>query len=304
MDASILDNRVAITVDYFNKKTGDLLFPTFPDPSGPIGGAVLWQNLKGFVENKGLETSLNAAIINQKDFSFDFGINATFIKNNVSGLPAPIPTGVLNGQGITGTFVQTIRNGFPINTFFTREYTGLDKGTGQAIYTDGGSTFFAVGNPNPTTILGLTAAFRYKKLSLTANMNGAMGQKIYNNTLNNVINVGSIKGGRNIAVSVFESPVKEAFSNPVTASSRFIEKGDYLKLANATLSYNVGPVGKLFRTANVYVTGQNLFVITKFSGFDPEVNVDKGNRGVPSVGIEYTPYPSARIVTLGANFSF
>lgn len=304
LDASILDNRVAITVDYFNKKTGDLLFPTFPDPSGPIGGAVLWQNLKGFVENKGLETSLNAAIINQKDFSFDFGINATFIKNNVSGLPAPIPTGVLNGQGITGTFVQTIRNGFPINTFFTREYTGLDKGTGQAIYTDGGSTFFAVGNPNPTTILGLTAAFRYKKLSLTANMNGAMGQKIYNNTLNNVINVGSIKGGRNIAVSVFESPVKEAFSNPVTASSRFIEKGDYLKLANATLSYNVGPVGKLFRTANVYVTGQNLFVITKFSGFDPEVNVDKGNRGVPSVGIEYTPYPSARIVTLGANFSF
>lgn len=304
LDASILDNRVAITVDYFNKKTGDLLFPTFPDPSGPIGGAVLWQNLKGFVENKGLETSLNAAIINQKDFSFDFGINATFIKNNVSGLPAPIPTGVLNGQGITGTFVQTIRNGFPINTFFTREFTGLDKGTGQAIYTDGGSTFFAVGNPNPTTILGLTAAFRYKKLSLTANMNGAMGQKIYNNTLNNVINVGSIKGGRNIAVSVFESPVKEAFSNPVTASSRFIEKGDYLKLANATLSYNVGPVGKVFRTANVYVTGQNLFVITKFSGFDPEVNVDKGNRGVPSVGIEYTPYPSARIVTLGANFSF
>ncbi len=304
LDASILNNKVAITLDYFNKKTGDLLFPTFPDPAGPIGGAVLWQNLPGFVENKGLEVAINTTIIDKKDFSFDLGVNATFLKNEVSGLPAPIPTGILNGQGITGTFVQTIRNGFPINTFFTREFLGLDKATGQALYTDGGSTFYPVGNPNPTTILGLTASFRYKKLSFTANMNGALGQSLYNNTLNNVINVGSINGGRNIAVSVYESPVKEAFSNPVTASSRFIEKGDYLKLANATFSYNVGKVGKVFQTANVYVTGQNLFVITKFSGFDPEVNVDKSNRGVPSVGIEYTPYPSARIVTLGVNFSF
>jgi TonB-dependent starch-binding outer membrane protein SusC len=134
-------------------------------------------------------------------------------------------------------------------------------------------------------------------------MNGALGQVIYNNTLNNVINVGSINGGRNIAVSVYEDPVKESFSNPVTSSSRFIEKGDYLKLANATLSYNVGNLGRNLKNLNVFVTGQNLFVITKFSGFDPEVNVDKNSNGVPSVGIEYTPYPTARTITLGVNFS-
>ena len=302
-DATILNNKVSITMDYFNKKTGKLLFPTFPDPSGPIGGAVLWQNLKGFVVNKGIEVAINATIIDKSDFSFDFGVNATFLNNLVSDVPAPIPTGGLSGQGVTGTFVQTIRNGFPINTFFTREFTGLDKATGQALYTDGGSTFFTVGNPNPTTLLGLTASLRYKKLNFTANMNGAFGQTIYNNTLNNVINVGSIKGGRNIAVSVFQSPVKEAFSNPVTASSRFIEKGDYMKLANATLSYNIGNVGKVFKNASIYFTGQNLFVITNFTGFDPEVNVDKSNRGVPSVSIEYTPYPSARILTFGVNFS-
>lgn len=302
-DASILNNKVSVTMDYFNKKTGNLLFPTFPDPSGPIGGAVLWQNLKGFVVNKGVEVAVNAAIIDKSDFTFDFGVNATFLNNEVSGIPAPIPTGGLSGQGVTGTFVQTIRNGLPINTFFTREFTGLDKATGQAVYRDEGSTFFPVGNPNPTTLLGLTASLRYKKFNFTANMNGSFGQMLYNNTLNNVINVGSINGGRNIAVSVFESPVKEAFSNPVTASSRFIEKGDYMKLANATLSYNVGNVGNVFKNASVYVTGQNLFVFTNFSGFDPEVNVDKSNRGVPSVGIEYTPYPSARIITLGVNFS-
>jgi len=179
----------------------------------------------------------------------------------------------------------------------------MDKASGQAIYTDQGLTFFYEGNPNPSTLLGLGTTIRYKKLSLTANMNGSFGQKLYNNTLNNVINVGDIAGGRNIALSVYQDPVKESFSNPVTASSRFIEDGSYMKMANATLSYNIGTIGKMFKGTNIYVTGQNLFVITKFTGFDPEVNVDKNVNGVPSVGIEYIPYPSARTVTLGVNFS-
>jgi TonB-dependent starch-binding outer membrane protein SusC len=145
---------------------------------------------------------------------------------------------------------------------------------------------------------------RYKKFNLSVNMNGAFGQDIYNNTLNNVINVGSINGGRNIALSVFEDPIKESFANPVTSSSRFIEKGDYLKLSNATLSYNLGAIGNYIKAASIYVTGQNLFVITDFSGFDPEVNVDKSSNSVPSVGIEYQPYPTARTITFGVNFSF
>ena len=139
--------------------------------------------------------------------------------------------------------------------------------------------------------------------SLSASLNGAFGQKIYNNTLNNVINIGSINGGRNIAQSVYESAIIESFANPVTASSRFIEDGSYMKLANATLSYTIGNIGKTFKNTNIYVTGQNLLVFTKFKGFDPEVNVDKNVNGVPSVGIEYIPYPSARTITVGLNFS-
>jgi iron complex outermembrane receptor protein len=118
-----------------------------------------------------------------------------------------------------------------------------------------------------------------------------------------VINVGEINGGRNIAYSVWKDPIKESFSNPVTSSSRFIENGSYLKMANVTLSYTFGDVGNIFKNAQLYATGQNLFVITKFKGFDPEVNVDKNSNGVPSVGIEYEPYPSARTVTFGINFS-
>jgi iron complex outermembrane receptor protein len=77
-------------------------------------------------------------------------------------------------------------------------------------------------------------------------------------------------------------------------------------MANATLNYQIGNISKWIKGLNVFVTGQNLFVITKFSGFDPEVNVDEGAgnpTGLPSLGIEYQPYPSSRTFTLGVNFS-
>jgi iron complex outermembrane receptor protein len=306
LDFGVLNNRFSGTVDYFHKATSDLLFPSTQIDPAPPGSIILWRNLPGIVINKGVEVSLTGAIIQGKDFTWDLSVNATFIRNRVSNLPAAIQTGPLSGQGVSGTMVETIRNDYPINSFWTRIYEGLDKTTGQATYKDDGNIFYFAGNPNPTTLLGLSTTLAYKKLSLTINMNGAFGQKVYNNTLNNVLNVGSINGGRNIALSVFNSPVKEAFSNPVTSSSRFIENGSYLKMANSTLSYQIGNITKWIKGANVFVTGQNLFVITKFTGFDPEVNVDEGAGGtnpIPSVGIEYQPYPTARTFTLGVNFS-
>ena len=167
-----------------------------------------------------------------------------------------------------------------------------------------GYTLVYTGNPNPKALLGITISAAYKKLSFTANMNGAFGHMIYNNTLNSVINVGSISNGKNIALSVLRDPVKESFANPLSASSRFLEKGNYLKMANATLSYAIGDIGKNIKGLNVYVTGQNLFTITKFTGFDPEVNVDKNINGIPSTGIEYIPYPTARVFTFGLNVGF
>ena len=228
------------------------------------------------------------------------GVNATFVKNEVSELTAPLNTGGLHGQGITGTTVEVIKNGLPINAFFTKRFLGFDN-TGFAIYEDDGYTLYYVGNPNPKALLGITLSASYKKLSFTANMNGAFGHMIYNNTLNSVINVGSISNGKNIALSVLRDPVKESFANPLSASSRFLEKGNYLKMANMTLAYMIGNIGKNIKGLNVYVTGQNLFTITKFSGFDPEVNTDKNLNGVPSTGIEYIPYPTARVFTFGFN---
>jgi iron complex outermembrane receptor protein len=303
VDANFWNNRLTLTADYFNKRTSDLLFPSI-EPSLPaIGGAIFWRNLEGNIDNKGFEVAANASIIRGQDFGWDFGANATFVKNETSGLGFPIRTGELNGQGISGSNAQTIRNGLPLYAFFTRDFQGIDKTTGTANYRDNGEILYYMGNSLPTKLLGLNTTVRYKALTLTANANGAFGYKIYNNTLNNVINVGSINNGKNIAYSVFKDPVKESFANPVTASSRFLESGNFLKLQNATLAYALGKIGNTFNGVNIYVTGQNLFVITKFSGFDPEVNVNKSINGVPSASIEYIPYPTARVITFGVNFS-
>lgn len=307
LDFAILNSRISGSVDYFHKTTTDLLFPNVQIDPAPPGNVIRWTNLPGQVINKGVEVSLTGGIVRTNDFTWDLTVNASFIKNNVTGLPAPIQTGTLSGQGLSNTFVETIRNGYPINAFWTRIFEGIDKGTGQAVYKDNGNTFSYAGNPNPSTVLGVSTSLNYKKLAVTVNMNGAFGQKIYNNTLNNVINVGNIRG-RNIALSEYQAPVKEALSNPVTSSSRFIESGNYMKMANATISYGIGNIGKTFKNANIYVTGQNLFVITKYKGFDPEVNIDQaagasGGNQVPSVGIDYQAYPSARTITLGLNLS-
>ncbi|HOA39055.1 MAG TPA: SusC/RagA family TonB-linked outer membrane protein, partial [Flavihumibacter sp.] len=140
----------------------------------------------------GFEAALNATLVEKRDFDWNLAMNATFIKNTVSGLPSPIFTGFLEGNGVSGVVVETIQNGLPMNAFYTRHFLEMDKATGQAVYQDDGNTLYYVGNPNPNTLLGLSTSLRYKKLSMVINMNGVFGQKIFNSTFLNVINVGSI----------------------------------------------------------------------------------------------------------------
>ena len=107
-----------------------------------------------------------------------------------------------------------------------------------------------------------------------------------------------------MALSVYKDPVKEDFANPSQSpSSRYIEKGSYLKMSNLTISYTIGDIAKTFKGMNVHITGQNVFLITKYSGFDPEVNINRNINGIPSFGIDFTRYPSSRTIILGINFS-
>lgn len=300
IDIGAFENRLTFSADYFYKTTTDLLFPTTPGEPRPANAAIRWENLDGKIVNKGVELSLTTAIVRNEKVDVGFNANATFIRNEVSDLVgAAIPTGAINGQGLSGALGQSIRNGYPINAFFLPQYNGLtDRGLNNI-----GAIVYA-GSPNPRTLLGMGLNARYGKLSLVANMTGVFGQMIYNNTLNAVGAVGGIGAGKNIALSTFENSVKESTGNPTAASTRYLEKGDYLKLSNLTLSYSFGDVAGFVKGARIYATGQNLFVITKYTGFDPEINtIKQGANQVPSVGIDYLAYPSARTFTFGVNFS-
>ncbi len=303
VDFSMFNNRISGTLDFFNKTTTNLLFPSLPLQPAPPLSTIRWINLDGKIINKGLEALVNAAVVRNETFKFDISVNGTFLNNNVSDMPTTISTGWLHGSGVSGTSVEVIENGHPMNTFYTRKFTGMDKDSGLSVYQDHGVTFYHLGDPNPKALLGMNLTFRYKKFSLITNLYGAFGQDIFYNTLMNVINVAGIHTGKNIAFSIYEDPVKESYANPITPSSRFIIKGDYLKMTNMTLGYTLSEKAKTFKGANIFVTGQNLFIITKYPGFDPESNFDGSNNGIPSLGIDYAQYPSSRTLILGINLS-
>jgi iron complex outermembrane receptor protein len=148
--------------------------------------------------------------------------------------------------------------------------------------------------------MGFSTDLGYKKWNLNLGAHGQFGFKIYNNTAMSVLNISNIIGGRNIAsglVSTSESP-----ANPISTSTRFLENGSYFKLHNATLRYAFGDVAKI-KNLNVSFTVNNVFVISKYKGFDPEVNVDKALNGIPSLAIDYIGYPTQRTYLLGLSFS-
>ena len=204
---------------------------------------------------------------------------------------------------MAGATSQRLANGQPLNSWYLRQHLGIGE-NGQSSYVGGSAETPAfVGDPNPDVLVGISTSVNVDKLSLGLNFNGAFGHQIYNNTKMSVIPIGNL-GTRNIDASLIGGPNQEAVSNAIKGSDRYLESGNYLKLANATLAYNLGNLGSQVKNARVYITGQNLLVFTNYSGFDPEVNTINVLEGLPSTGIEYTPYPSARTIIVGANFSF
>ena len=209
-------------------------------------------------------------------------------------------SGQLNGKGTSATYVQSIANNQPIDVFYLRKFHGYDQ-NGFAI-TDGSASY--AGDPNPKWTVGLYTNVEYKKFSLTANFHGNYDFFIYNNTLQSVTGLSFINNGSNISKTLIGT--KENPANPVSSSTRYMYSGNYMKLGNLSLSYKIGDFGKFGKNATVTLSGSNLFVISHYPGFDPEVNVstvDQNNTGIPSRGIDYVGYPTVRSFSLGLNFS-
>jgi iron complex outermembrane receptor protein len=308
LDFTILNKKIWGYVDYFSKKTTDPILD-FAVAEPTAGSGTIYKNMdgvqaqEGWVTNKGVEISIGAQLVQNKNFSWDVTVNGTFVKNkfespDLTNVPFVKYTGGLHGQGSSGAYAQVLAAGQPIDVYYLKEFQGFDKTTGLGIY--GAQPEFA-GDPNPSLFTGFSTNLNYKKWGLTINMHGSFGNLIYNNTNMSVLNVNNIVGGRNIISNLVGNG--ESTANAITPSTRFLEKGDYMKLGNASLNYELGNIGKLIKGATIYLSGSNLFVISNYTGFDPEVNVDKTLNGIPSLGIDYIGYPTARTFILGINFS-
>ena len=300
LDFSILDYKLTGTIDWYNKTSKDLLFQFQAIPPAPA--TLYWINLDGEVENKGLELSLNANIVDKGKLTWDLGANFSFVSNEVKNYNGPLlEYGQLFGQGISNANSMRLESGQPLNAFYLAEFDRIGEDGQTVLLNDGAKAY--VGDPNPDMIMGVSTNVGFGDFALSLNFNGAFGHQIYNNTKNSVIPIGNL-GTRNIDATLLDSPNQEAVSNPIAPSSRYIEDADYIKLANATLSYNIGNIGNTIKNVRLYLTGSNLLVFTDYKGFDPEVNTVNERNGLPSYGIEYIPYPSARTFILGANFGF
>lgn len=300
LDFGFMDYRLNGSLDIYHKTTTDLLIQVFSAQPSPQ--PFVFQNLDANVINKGVEFSLDYDIIQKERFQWNLGFNIAYNDNMVKDFDGIIDTGAIHGQGLTGSFSQRLVGGQPLFSYFLREFDGFDE-NGQSIYPNGNLQQFLDKGALPKYILGVSTRMNYENWDFSVFMAGQFGQYIYNNTANAYFTAGSINNGRNVTQDVIgngESPL-----NAPEVSTRFLEKGDFLRMQNATLGYsfNLGD-GSFINSLRLAVTGQNLFIITNYSGLDPEVDTDKALNNVPSAGIDYTAYPRPRTFTFSLNLIF
>ncbi|PCE64457.1 TonB-dependent receptor [Sediminicola luteus] len=294
LDWAILDGRINGTFDYFNKTTTDL-FLEVAAPA-PTVVSTIFVNADTEIVNQGIEFAVSANLVQSEDFSLDVSANASFIDNEVKNLDTDILVGGISAPGASGETSSIYRSGYPAASFYMKRFEGFDA-DGFEILSEENEI---VGDPLPEAIYGFDISAMYKQFDLGLNFNGVSGVDIFNNTARAYSNASSLaQNGNNIFTHYLDAA--ENPTRAVVTSSRYIESGDFFRLNNATLGYR-------FNTDNLnwlsglrmYVTGQNLFVITDYSGYDPEVNTAGNN----VYGVDYAAYPKARTFLLGLNVSF
>ena len=301
IDYALLDGKIRGSIDYYIKKTTDLLL-RIPVPS-PTAVSTQLANV-GSVENKGLELEISADIINKPDFTWTASANYSRNRNKVLSLSNAqykgnnIQVAPLQGQGLTaGIFAQLIQPGLPVGTFYGREFIGIEDGI-EIIDPE----MKVIGSAQPDFTFGISNSFTYKRISLGFNFRGSIGNDVFNLTANNLAYLSNLPG-RNVFKEAVTSGVLR--SQPKQYSSRWIEDGSFVRLDNLTLGYDFDlKNSSAISNARIFVTGQNLLLFTKYKGLDPEVNSDVSGTGIAPLGVDYLAYPRAKTISLGLNVSF
>jgi iron complex outermembrane receptor protein len=218
-----------------------------------------------------------------------------------------LTTGSASGSGLTGATINGLINGYPIGSFYTQRFLGIGD-DGLSVFEeseDGGR--MVTGHALPDVTYNFYFNFNFKNFDLGANFNGVSGNMIYNNTAMNKFYKAKLANSLNTTTQAIEFP-EESIINSSSVSTRYLEKGSFFRLNNMTLGYSFNTsalgVDSWLQDLRLSLTGQNLFVITDYSGFDPEVNQDRSVDGIQSSGIDLNGYPRARTFVVGLNVTF
>lgn len=307
LEFGILNNRITAEVDYYNKKTEDLLLGV--NIPATTGFNVLVQNL-GTMTNKGVEVSINSRNIETRDFKWSTSFNLGYNKNEVVDI---------QGQIITSG-VQRAVEGQPIGSFFLQRFVGADPETGEAVYLDidgketstySNASRVVVGHAAPDFTGGFANTFSYKGFDLNIFFTFSKGNSVYNagGIYQSASFGGNLDNQTTEVLDRWQQPgdvtripkLSLFYPTGQNASSRWVYDGSYIRLRNVTLGYTLpARVSNLLKiaSARLFVTGMNLWITTKYPS-DPEVNT--ATLGNIAGGQDFYTIPQPRSITAGIN---
>ncbi len=328
IDASFFNAALNVSIDYFDKKTVDILLSE--KLAYYNGGYTVLRNI-GEITNKGLEISTDYMVINHKDYSWDMSFNFSTVRNRVVSLGSQTQIfGELYGSGLMNTYAFVVEPGHPLGSFWGVKYLGIwqEDEAGEALkygnqpgdskyedvnndYSINSSDYQIIGDANPDYSWGLNNTFTYKNLEFNILIEGVKGKQIYNMTYAGAAvpisetRTITLKEGADVWSTSNTGAAFPAFSSSninYMNSTRWLQDGSFVKVRNVSIGYTLPKRACKIGEVKFIVAGQNLFTFTKYKGFDPEVN-SGGDSDIDS-GIDLGVYPTARLITAGIKITF
>ncbi|MDN3659259.1 SusC/RagA family TonB-linked outer membrane protein [Ferruginibacter paludis] len=303
LDFGFLNNRISGSVEVYQKKTKDLL-GAVPQAAGRNFDISIVTNI-GNLESKGVEFVLNTTPVKTKNVTWDFGFNVAYNEDKITNLgpSKAIPQSGISGG--TGNQIGIFDVGYAPFTFnvYQQVYDSKTSKLIEGLYEDrnrdgavDAKDQYYYKKPAPDVLLGLSTQLMYNKWVLGLAAHGAFGNYLYNNFSSNSGVLRSIKNPINFIGNAGTNYLSTGFVNNQYLTDYYIENASYLRLDNINIGFNAGKVFGNKVSLRVNASVQNVFVITKYSGLDPE-NSDPH-------GVDNNIYPRPRIFSLGCNLDF
>lgn len=321
VDFAFLDSRLSGSIEFYNKKTSDLIWSY--DVSTNIYPVGYMNANVGDITNTGIELTINAVPVKTKDFTWQTTVNLAHNKNKVEKLSNKKFSvdykdwGDPNIGGISSNGeVERIKEGESLGTFWTYEWAGYnDHGqstyyvhdattgerTGEVTTTPEKKDKTKVGCALPKVTYGWNNTLTYKKWALTAFFQGNIGNKIMNATRAHYSNKALLSAGKNVLADALKDKYFTSDNTYYYPSDRYLENGSFFRLSTLSLAYTFDNLDGWLKSVQVYGTAKNVFTITGYKGLDPDINLGGLEPGLDK---RETFYPHTRSFILGVKVNF